>query len=89
MDTMKDSVKIIGYYWGNYSECKTERRHEKSERKLRDLEGRISSVWTEAKITVIKWWRGFFKRLFEFSSREKQKKIEWRKKMETTTGILM
>ena len=40
MDTMKDSVKIIGYYWGTYSECKTERRHEKSERTVKRLGGK-------------------------------------------------
>jgi len=85
MDTMKGSVKMIAYYWRNYSECKTD-KIKSLKGQLRDLEGRIGSVWTEAKITVIKWWRVFFKRLFEFSSGEK---IEWRKKMELTTGTLM
>lgn len=71
MDTMKDSVKTIGYYRGNYSECKTERQNKKSARTVKRRGGKNQFCLNRSQNNSNKMVESFFKSLFEFSSGEK------------------
>lgn len=67
MDTMKDSIKIIGYYWGNYSECKTERWHKKSERTVKRLGGKNQFYLNRSQNNSNKMVESFFQRVIWIS----------------------